>query len=489
MKFNDHIALLANLAQNRGIMPTALANNFFSEVTEEPVEASATPEDIQPYGRAHGEKLSPEQLNYLQPILELCEQSLMEGESILVMGSHGVAPSLLPYLTDTQRLADYNAELRLRDYDLQILSERVYNSFLSRFSPDQITTSYVFGVGLKAEVPIDILDNQKFAQEFVKAGRSLLPQFDDVDRTATENTLIEIEKGDTSRLPELNRLYAPDTLGVRLTKVGNELVPTIYDPINFLQSVNVNPDGYPTFEKAINEHSLRFLFLEKLAYSQLSANPYATDLTELPSILVESDDYEIVATSALIELPRLVKGGLTHEISFSDRNIMTVYYAARELARLNPHFAVQHNSIARYVKSVQQTLVQNLDSFAECLALMTEKFPMGWCISPADLSTEAHIRKSSTNMNYVGIDTNPLLDNLQDIVSKNGQPNTIEEALGMYLAADSGGAFDPVQFERNVDQIFAWWVPNFPDLDREIIAQSYKRNNLSPKEEITTIQA
>ncbi len=465
MKFELIFALIFNLAQN-----------VFMNVLEEASkvvdgEQTTLLESIVPYAKKHGDILSPEQQDYVQPVLELCSQCLNEGESITVFGSHAVAACVLPHIQSSQVLHRYNSRLQQRDFDLHFSAEQVYTCFSGILAENNVEKSYPYGFKAQFnEFQMDLIDDSKVAKIYLDEIEYLCGTSKHVS-TQTLNALNNLRQGDITPLHSLLSLYRPDALGVKITKKDEKLVTTLFDPLQNLDRLELNSaNAEVVFTDFVNPDSALFLVITAIDNERPPAI-YSTDLQSIPNVLTNAENYENVAYSAIDSLSRVAKGLLTHEVVPESPYLRDVISAMTYLARLDHEFAVNNKFIAKYVKSIQNILSQNLDKFTDCMMVLTETLPLGWCIGPDDISTNNFTKRPLTKINGIA-PQNDVVTGIIDIVEHYGNPTTLEQALGMYLAAeDFGNAADSRAYYTT--RLCNWWQKNYPALDSQKVLENF----------------
>ena len=435
-------------------------------------------QDIAPYALGHGEILSPEQKDIIAPALELCDRVLEEGQSAILLGSRALAPCLLPYLTDPIQHKAYLAEIGNRDFDVHLSETATYYKFANKL--DVQTRGYAYGVrGTTNKDLFDIVDNERLATAYKDGARAMLQiaEAKGVDTVQAKKWLDFIEQGYCEYIIPLTRVYTSSAVGLRLVKRDGKTEARVFDPLGFLENVETR-DLNLEATTPINPNSVRFLLIESLRDTHFSDNPYSTGERQIPSILTDPALKEI-AHSSLGELPSLAKTILTHDLGTSNPYLKDIYNATRVLAQINPYYAIENPIIANYVKNVQAILATNLHHFEASMSFMLQELPLGWCICPESSSTVDQIARRPV---VIGTDTNPtarrVLPIIQRVVRENGNPTTLEEALGMYLAAEFGRANpentpDYVEREQIVDRLFEWWRNNYPNLDKVKVLTYY----------------
>lgn len=451
-------------------------------------------QNIVPYGVRHGEILSPEQKDIIAPAIKLCDRVLEEGETAILLGSRALAPFILPNLTDPKQLSSYLAYIGSKDFDLHIGETSVYREIASEL--DTQTRGYAYGVrGEIGENVFDIVDNERLAGAYLEGMRSVVDQAEakGVDVTQAKEWLRQVEQGDSEYIIPLTRTYASSTVGVRLVKREGKTEAEAFDPLGFLEQVEAHNSGLEA-TMPINHNSTRFLFLLSLKGTDFAGSPYSTDVKQIPELLTDPALREI-AHSALGELPSIAKTLVAHKLKASGFYLRDIYYATRILARIDPYYAVENPYIANYVKNTQALLATNLQKFEDSMSLMFQELPLGWCIYPETSSSREHAARMPA---IIGTNTNPtaarILPVIHTIIERNGSPGTLEEALGMYLAAEFGRAHpantpDLIERSRHVDRLFDWWKGNYPTLDKTMILEYYNSFDVLQANELESIDS
>ena len=432
--------------------------------------------DIAPYGRRHGETLSPEQKDIIAPAMELCERVLEEGETVILLGSRALAPYIIPYLTDPDAHRVYLEQISKKDFDLH--SSR---TSISKKLEEELTEtgkSYTYGFrGQSGEYVFDVVDNESLSQKYLAGIRQAIQLAEDsgVNVTTSRIWLKHLETGENEYVIPLTRIYAPSTVGTRLVKRNGKIEVEVFDPLGFLETINEQVET----SAPINPHSARFYLLENITVD--TPDPYDNGIRDIPVILQEPKLKEI-AHSALGELPSIAKMLVTHHATVSSPYVQTIYTAMRKLARLDPEYAItENNYIKRYAEKARAMLGDNLDNFMEIIQLMLYELPLGWCIYPEDWNTNSHIRNRVVriNSNVSGVNTETL-ERIKILVEKNGNPKSLSQALAMYLTAERGKRdpstrLDPIETARHASRIVAWW--NNPDVTEEEVIRYFNYYN------------
>jgi hypothetical protein len=427
-----------------------------------PIQTQERLQNIIPYGVRHGENLSPEQKDVIAPAIQLCEDVLDEGQTAILLGSRALAPFMLPNLTDPEQHSSYLAYIGSKDFDLHIGKTSVYGLFINKL--DTQTRLYAYGVrGAIDENMFDIIDNERLASAYLEGMRKVIEQAEagGTHVTQAKEWLKLVEQGNSEYIIPLTRTHASSTVGVRLVKRDGKIETEVFDPLGFLEQVKTRNSNLET-TMPINPYSTRFLFLLSLASIDLAGSPYSTNTKHIPEELTDPVLKEI-AHSALGELPSIAKTLIAHNLNASDINLKVICYATRVLAQIDPYYAVENPYIANYVKNAQALVATNLQHFEETMSLMFQELPLGWCICPDSSSSNEHIARGPV---VIGTKANPtaarILPVIHTIIERNGNPSSLEEALGMYLAAEFGRAHptntpDPIERKRHIDRISAWW--------------------------------
>lgn len=370
----------------------------------------------------------------------------------------------------------------------------IYREFTTKL--DTQTKGYAYGVrGEIGENVFDIVDNERLAGAYLEGMRSVVHQAEakGVDVTQAKEWLRLVEQGDSEYIIPLTRTYTSSTVGIRLVKHDGKIEAEVFDPLGFLERVETRNSSLVT-TMPINPNSTRFLFLESLRDTDFKGSPYSTSEKQIPAVLTNPNLREI-AHSALGELPSIAKTLVAHKLEAAGFYLRDIYYATRVLARIDPYYAVENPYIANYVKNAQALVATNLQQFEENMSLMLQELPLGWCIYPEGSSSNEHIARRPV---VIGADVNPtaarVLPVIHTIIERNGNPGTLEEALGMYLAAEFGRAHpantpDPVERERRVERLFDWWQGNYPTLDKTLILEYYSSFDILQANELESIDS
>jgi hypothetical protein len=360
-----------------------------------------------------------------------------------------------------------------------------------------ISARYPYGArGQYNGTSFDIVNNEALGKAYIGSISRVLELVSERTKTITAQTrfwLDELRNGNTEAIIPLTRVYTLSSLGVRIKSVDGNIEATVYDPLGLLnKSLPSNNVAEP-----INGNSARFLFLELVGETRFEGSPYTSDLKQIPDILMDPEIREI-AHSALGELPTFIKTLLTHNLSMSHPHLRTIYSVTRLLARIDPEVAVDNPLIAIYVKNVQAILANKVEDFTDCMALMLQDFPLGWCIYPMDMSSRRQVANKQVQLNRQSPANDETFTRLAELTEQVGNPLTLEAALGMYLAVEFGrrhpsNSIDQVQRRETVEIIYNWWRKNYPALVKTEILQFFNYYDSvligQMPEEIATIQA
>lgn len=450
---------------------------------------------IVPYGLKEGAALSPEQRDVVSPAIEFCREFFQDGEEAILLGSRALAPYRMTYLTDPEEYSGYLVAMEKKDLDLHINTSAAYTRAKSIL--DDVSAGYAYGIrGHHHGLTFDIVNNEALGKAYIGSISRVLELVSERTETETAQTRVwldELRNGNIETIIPLTRVYTLSSLGVRIKKVDGGIEATVYDPMGLLDKhLTSNNVAEP-----INVNSARFLFLELVSETRFEGSPYTTDLKQIPDILMEPELREI-AHSALGELPTLLKTLLTHKLSMSHPHLKTIYSVTRLLARIDPSYAVENPLLANYVKNVQAILANKVEDFTDCMALMLQDFPLGWCIYPMDMSSRRQVANRQVQLNRQSPANDETFTRLAELTGQVGNPLTLEAALGMYLAIEFGrrhpsNSIDQVQRREDVEIIYNWWRKNYPSLVKASILAYYNYYDVrligQEQEEIDTIQA
>ncbi|MEN9389046.1 MAG: hypothetical protein RLY61_130 [Candidatus Parcubacteria bacterium] len=451
--------------------------------------------DVVPYGLKEGATLSPEQKDVIFPALTFCSEFLQDGEEAILLGSRALAPYILTTLTDPEEASRYLAGIGKRDLDLHLCTGDSY----ARALPQLNVTSagYPYGArGQYNDTSFDIVNNGALGKAYIGSiGRvlELVSERTEIKTAQAKIWLDELRNGNTEAIIPLTRVYTLSSLGVRIKRVDGGIEATVYDPLGLLDKHLTSNNVV----EPINVNSVRFLFLELVGETRFEGSPYTTGLKQIPDILMDPEIREI-AHSALGELPTIIKTLLTHNLSMSHPHLRTIYSVTRLLARIDPEVAVDNPLIAIYVKNVQAILANKVEDFTDCMALMLQDFPLGWCIYPMDMSSRRQVANRQVQLNRLSPANDETFTRLAELTEQVGNPLTLEAALGMYLAVEVGrrhpsNSIDQVQRRETVEIIYNWWRKNYPALVKTEILQFFNYYDSvligQMPEEIATIQA